>query len=129
MRQTAETSANKRKKSIKQHQVAIDGYIAKNDDLEENIAARDTINSLLNDEHETDIATLLKWTSDVEQYEEDILTLLKFKHEDSVRIKEHHLRLERAREKVTSCKKALDVSSTNSRMAQLGLDKTAESFR
>ena len=31
--------------------------------------------------------------------------------------------------KVLTCKKALDLASTDSRMAQVALDKTAEAFR
>ena len=84
---------------------------------------------MLDEEHETDITTLMKWTSDVEQFEEDIFTLLKFHHNDSIKIKEHHLKLERERERVGQSKKALDNASTESRMAQVALDKTAEAFR
>ena len=68
-------------------------------------ATRDTINELLDDEHETDITTLMKWTSEVDTFEEDIFTLLKFHHQDSIKVKEHHLKLERCREKVGQCKK------------------------
>ena len=42
----------------------------------------------------------MDWSSDVDQYEEDIFTLLKFHHQDAIRTKELHLKLERAREKV-----------------------------
>ena len=101
----------------------------KNETLDEESGARETINDLLDEEHETDITTLMKWTSDVEQFEEDIFTLLKFQHKDSTRIKDHHLRLERERERVGQCKKGLDNASTESRMAQVALDKTAEAFR
>ena len=101
----------------------------KNETLDEESGARETINQLLDEEHETDITTLMKWTSDVEQFEEDIFTLLKFHHNDSIKIKEHHLKLEREREKVGQSKKALDNASTESRMAQVALDKTAEAFR
>ena len=45
-------------------------------------------------------STLMDWSSDVDQYEEDIFTLLKFHHQDAIRTKELHLKLERAREKV-----------------------------
>ena len=71
----------------------------------------------------------MNWSSDVDQFEEDIFTLLKFKHQDEIRTKDLHLKLERAREKVQQCKKDLDSASTESRMAQLALDKTADAFR
>ena len=74
--------------------------------------ARDTINQLLDDEHETDVTTLMKWTSEVDTFEEDIFTLLKFHHQDSVNIKEHHLKLERCREKVGQCKKVCTFKPT-----------------
>jgi hypothetical protein len=53
----------------------------------------------------TDITTLMRWTSEVDTFEEDIFTLLKFQHQDSIKVKEHHLKLERCRDKVGQCKK------------------------
>ena len=54
----------------------IDSYIDKNEALEEEINARATINELLEDEHMTDVEALMKWTEQVDDYEEDIFTLL-----------------------------------------------------
>lgn len=129
LRQIGEISHGRNKKDayLKAKQIK-DLHVA-NEELDEEVATRDTINGLLDEEYETDITTLLKWTNEVDTFEEDIFALLKFQYQDSIKIKEHHLKLERCREKVRQSKKALDVSSTESRMAQVGLDKTAEAFR
>ena len=101
MRVIAEHSANRNRKEVHNHQKEIDDYLDKNETLHEDVAARETINQLLDDEHETDVAELMNWSSDVDQFEEDIFTLLKFHHQDAIRTKDLHLRLERAREKVS----------------------------
>ena len=129
LRRIAEINYGRNRKDVHKLQKNIKNLEEKNETLDEESGARETINQLLDEEHETDITTLMKWTSDVEQFEEDIFTLLKFQHKDSTRIKDHHLRLERERERVGQCKKGLDNASTESRMAQVALDKTAEAFR
>ena len=44
-------------------------------------------------------------------------------------MKEQHLKMVSAREKMAKCKVELDESSTDNKMAQLALDKAAEEFR
>ena len=39
---------------------------------------RAAINQLMEDEYRTDIETVLKWTGDVDDYEEDIINMLTF---------------------------------------------------
>ena len=129
LRQIADVAYGRNKRDAHHLNKSTKDLYSANENLDEEVAARDTINGLLDEEHETDITTLLKWTNEVDQFEEDIFTLLKFQHTDSIRIKEHHLKLERSREKVGQSKKALDAASTDSRMAQVALDKTAEAFR
>ena len=107
----------------------IDSYIDKNEGLEEEINARATINELLEDEHMTDIEALLKWTEEVDNYEEDIFTLLKYQNADMNKVKEMHLKLEKMRETASKAKEKLDELSTVHKMAQVALEKTAAEFR
>ena len=104
-RQIADVSFGRNRKDAHYLKKTIDELCTKNEVLDEEVAARETINQLLDDEHETDVTTLMKWTSEVDTFEEDIFTLLKFRHQDSINVKEHHLKLERCREKVGQCKK------------------------
>ena len=129
LRQIGDVNYGRNRKDFQNINRNINYLVENNENLEEEVAARITITELLDDEHKTDIRTLIKWTSEVDQFEEDIFTLLKFQHQDTVRVKEHHLKLERCREKVGQSKKCLDIASTDSRMAQVALDKTAEAFR
>ena len=107
----------------------IDSYIDKNESVEEEINARATINELLEDEHMTDVEALLKWTEQVDDHEEDILTLLKYQHADANKVKELHLKLEKMREGASNAKEKLDEFSTNHKMVQVALEKTAAEFR
>ena len=107
----------------------IDAYIDKNESLEEEINARATINELLEDEHMTDVEALLKWTEEVDNYEEDIFTLLKYQHADTNKVKELHLKLEKMRQLSSKAKEKLDEFSTENKMAQVALEKTAADFR
>ena len=107
----------------------IDSYIDKNEALEEEINARATINELLEDEHMTDVEALMKWTEQVDDYEEDIFTLLKYQNADENKVKEMHLRLEKLRDGASKAKEKLDEFSTDHKMAQVALEKTAAEFR
>ena len=107
----------------------IDSYIDKSESLEEEINARATINELLEDEHMTDVEALLKWSEDVDNFEEDIFTLLKYQHADTNKVKELHLKLEKMREMSSKAKEKLDEFSTGNKMAQVALEKTAAEFR
>jgi len=95
LRRISDIAYSRSKKDVSVTKKNINHLMTVNESLNEETGAKDTINGLLDDEHETDITTLMKWTSEVDQYEEDIFTLLKFQHQDSIKIKEHHLKLER----------------------------------
>jgi len=53
-------------------------FSMKIDRLREDVATRSAINQLLEDEYRSDVETVLKWTGDVDDYEEDIMSMLKF---------------------------------------------------
>ena len=48
---------------------------------------------------------------------------------DEARVKEQHLKMVSARERMAKCKADLDDSDTDNKMAQLALDKAAQEFR
>ena len=50
----------------------------RNEELEEEITAKATINELLEDEHTTDVEQLLQWAADMDAHEEDLMELLKY---------------------------------------------------
>ena len=116
-------------KDIGQLQAVIDEFIVKNEVLEEDVGAKATINELLEDEHTTDVETLLQWAADLDSHEEDILSLLKYQDADRIRIKEIHLKLEKMRSSAAKDKANLDEASTDNKMSLLALEKTAVEFR
>ena len=54
-------------------------------DLSDKIRSRELMIDLLDDEYDQDLDVLYEWTKNVEDYEEDILALLRCQHEDSIR--------------------------------------------
>ena len=56
----------------------LEHYRYRNEELEEEITAKATINELLEDEHTTDIEQLLQWAAEMDEHEEDLMTLLKY---------------------------------------------------
>ena len=50
-----DSSASRNHKQVLRYNKEIDRFLDKNEELEEDVAARETINQLLDDEYETDI--------------------------------------------------------------------------
>ena len=98
-------------------------------DLAEDVAAREVILDLLDSEHRADLSRLRQWTGDVEEYQRHIFALLRCQREDEIRAAEIGLRAEKLRLSVVAKKNRLDERSTENKMAQLSLDKTAADFR
>ena len=55
------------------------------EDLCDKIRSRELMIELLDEEYQQDLDILYEWTKNVEDYEEDILALLRCRHEDSLR--------------------------------------------
>ena len=103
----------------------IDDTIEKNESLEEDITAKATINELLEDEHTSDVETLLQWASDLDSHEEDILSLLKYQNADQNRIKQIHLKLENLRQDAAREKKVYKTSAHSILLPSFGQENLA----
>ncbi len=63
--------------------------------MEESIRARGVMLDLLDEEFFSDLARIEEWSRDASEYHEHVRQLLKCKHEDEIRIKEMHLKMEK----------------------------------
>ncbi len=121
--------AKRTSKEREAHCRALESTEKQAEDLTEKIKSRLAVLDLLDEEHLNDLGKLDEWSRHTAEFEDNIFALLKCHHDDEIKIKSLHLKLERLREVVGKRKAELDESSTMHRMSQVALDKTAEEYR
>lgn len=78
---------------------------------------------------EMDANALESWAAAQKQKEDDNLALQKYQRADEARIKELTLQIEKLTKEVKSRQNQLDAEVTETRAAQIELDKTGEEFK